>query len=258
MFSAMKEKDSRVMRRLLDPLQSPETDVNSTCFGLTPLLEACWGGYAEGVELLLRHPAIEVNCRSRHGSTPLLMACTHHRLRVVELLLGDPRVDINAQDSACVTPLWTACRWGYLDIAKRLLALEKPPLLDVQGRHYNGAFSTPMQIAVRQEHSEVSHLLMEFRNNPLAVGHRLRLEVVMPSAAGFFGLVVFLCEDLVRLRGSDPKDEVARRFFLMCLRLPLEMQMTVCLRAFRSTADIIFTQFSEPVFRALATSSWGP
>ena len=69
-------------------------------------------------------------------------------------------------------------------------------------------------------------------------------------------LVVFYSDSFVvineRLAHSD-----TRRFFSITSRLPLDLQMVLCNRAFGSPRDIILSRDSEPGFRLLArTTTW--
>ena len=57
------------------------------------------------------------------------------------------------------------------------------------------------------------------------------------------------------------KEEVAqadtKRFFRIMSRLPLDLQMVLCNRAFGSSKDIILSRDSEPGFQLLTrTTTW--
>ena len=57
------------------------------------------------------------------------------------------------------------------------------------------------------------------------------------------------------LRNSDgpgPADPKVKRFLTICAALPLELQMTLCNRMFRSPRNIVSTKDSEPAFKWLA------
>jgi len=90
----------------------------------------------------------------------------------------------------------------------------------------------------------------------VTVRNRLRRQ---PGLREYFighllALVVFYSDNSVvineRLVHSD-----ARRFFRQCARLPLEVQMIICSRAFGSPKDLILSRDSEPGFRCLARAT---
>jgi len=102
-------------------------DVNfvRTQFKSTALFRACLAGRARVVEVLLRHPLIDVNKPQNEGSTPLHGACQGSHLEVVRLLLNDPRVDVNGAqggDDDGATPFFEAVSEGERDILEVLMA----------------------------------------------------------------------------------------------------------------------------------------
>jgi len=70
-------------------------------------------------------------------------------------------------------------------------------------------------------------------------------------AAGIFALVVFLCDDLLRLKHPENTTN-STRFFQMASKLPLELQMLLCHRIVSSGQDTISRGSSERAFLTLA------
>jgi len=69
-------------------------------------------------------------------------------------------------------------------------------------------------------------------------------------AADYFALVVFLSDGLLQLK--DLPDSPAMRFFRIATRLHMDLQMTLCNRAFRSPAEVIATSKVEFALRCLS------
>jgi len=99
-------------------------------------------------------------------------------------------------------------------------------------------------------------LIDEYERDPVAVRHRLRRQPGLRESfiAHLFALVVFHSDSFVvineRLAHSD-----TQRFFRICTRLPLEVQMIICNQAFGSPKDIILSRDSEPCFQLLDRST---
>ena len=101
----------------------PDVNVNWTNpdkYQWTPLHAASLRGRVEVAKLLLAHPNIHVNLKSKFGETPFLLGCQISC--VVALLLKDPRVDVTLEDNKGCTPLWYASSSGKLDVIEWLIA----------------------------------------------------------------------------------------------------------------------------------------
>ena len=84
------------------------------CFGSTPLIAAAQNGPAAIVELLLKQPGINLNCKDEHGLTALHFACIFGRVDILELLLaGDSGRSLEARDSLGFSPLMCAVEGGH-------------------------------------------------------------------------------------------------------------------------------------------------
>ena len=75
-------------------------------------------------------------------------------------------------------------------------------------------------------------------------------------AAEVFALVIFLCDDLLRLKPALPASAItaaaaAARFFVISKRLPMELQMILCHFAVGSMKQNIRQKESELAFKLL-------
>ena len=77
-------------------------------------------GHDGVVELLLIHPAIDVNLATTDfGSTPLITASSWGRVKIVEHLLGHPQTDVNKKRASDgVTALDIASSNGHTDVVE--------------------------------------------------------------------------------------------------------------------------------------------
>jgi len=82
---------------------------------------------------------------------------------------------------------------------------------------------------------------------------RVKLELWLELAAEVFALVVFLSDDLLRIRLQEKAvSSAAARFFVIAAQLPLELQMVLCNRVVGSCKEIICWNDSELAFKDLA------
>ena len=206
-------------------------EAESEVSGWTALHIAARLGYHELAELLLAHPAINVNQRTRLESTALLEACYSGHYLVVRVLLGNPRIDVNLADAGDRTPLWWAAYKGHVDVVVWMLALrgvdldlERPGVfardlcLNGDGRRYSPldvvAEKKKTVVFMTQESTSSSsssrvdriyRILAGFvrshGGDPTVAQHRLRMDLGITEAriAEFFALVVFLCDDYLAL-----------------------------------------------------------
>jgi len=253
---------------LADPRFDPNKAKNE---GTTPFFIACQDGHKEVVSLLLADPTIDPNKPRDDGATPFCYACQNGH-KVVSLLLADPRIDPNMPINDQCTPLWFASCYGHLVVVQQLLASGRE--IDTrkrstfnnrtaaeQGRAMGTANKGDDETEEAYERSNTNgslcaNVIDEYERNPVAVRHRLRRQPGLRESfiAGLFALVVFHSDSFVvineRLAHPDTK-----RFVRICARLPLEVQMIICNRAFGSPKDIILSRDSEPCFQLLDRST---
>jgi len=143
---------------------------------------------------------------------------------------------------------------GHFNVIKWIL---------VDGRDVNpearwtGNNAKPAKVARQLNHLDIATLLEDFETNTLRVRHSLRkeFEIVEKEVSQVFALVIFVCDDYLKVRAHITRDKSAARFFSIMSRLPIELQMMICNRLFRSENDLVLTKFTEPAFIQLAMQS---
>jgi len=148
----------------------------------------------------LAHPAINVNALTSGGSTPFSLSCLNGQVSVVQLLLKDPRVDVTVADKGKCTPLWLVACFGNFEVVMWLIASGRDlGDLNKKGKWQDGK-STALEIATKENETEIASLLQRFMVNPAQTRHALRVELGRRDelAAEVFALVVFLCDNLLQ------------------------------------------------------------
>jgi hypothetical protein len=109
-------------------------------------------------------------------------------------------------------------------------------------------------------------LIDAYEKDPVGVRKRLRClpGIRAPYIGWMFALVVFFSDGFLHFpEQRDPKADhsdfkqlpntlspsEARRFFLICSKLPLDLQMVICNRMFGSAKDVILSRDSEAGFK---------
>ena len=271
-------------------LKFASVDVNlQQSEGATPLNIACQHNHVEIVKMLLADRRIDVNLPNSDGASPLFIVCQNGFCDLVELLVRDDRVDVNQGDHELCSPLWISSQNGHLLAVQMLLASGRE--IDRTGTSVAGGAEwknkTALQVASWASFStkwsyetekdlkrrglqcpQIVLLLTADERDPVATRHQLRqLPAVRgPYVGELLALVVFLADSFARLKTDEeitgsavtsPPDTTAqaRRFFVITNTLPLELQMLLCNRVFRSPRDVVLTKNSEPAFRKLGKSS---
>jgi len=101
-------------------------------------------------------------------------------------------------------------------------------------------------------------LIDEYERDPVAVRYRVQRQPGLREyfIGHLFALVIFHSDSFAVINERLARPDT-RRFFRLCARLPLEVQMVLCNRMFGSPKDIILSRYSEPGFQLLArTTSW--
>jgi ankyrin repeat protein len=244
---------------------NPTFNVNEVLYGhgYTALHFACRDDHHEIVSVLLMHPQINVNQKNNKGSTPFLLGCLNGRVEVVKILLKDSRVNINMADDNGCTPLLYASYDGYVEVIKWMIALRGDDLdldLDEKGK-YIGIEYSAIEVARKENKTEVVSLLERFTANPSQARHEFRFELglIDEDAAELFAMTVFLCDDFLRLKEPTTASYTVQTenaniicFFDMMSKLPMELQMVLCYRVFGSGKEIIKSKDSEIAFKSLA------
>ena len=112
---------------------------------------------------------------------------------------------------------------------------------------------TSLELAREQDFPEMISLLERFIANPVQTQYELRVVLGLPGslASQVFALVVFLCDDLLKIKETQTQTAIGR-FFAMAIRLPMELQMILCHGVAWSTKQNILSRDSEFSFKQLA------
>jgi len=193
---------------------------NSKFIEWTALHRACSSGSDSIVSLLLAHPDIDVNLKTKDGKTGFWLACSDGSASSVRLLLRDARVDVSLSDARGLTPLQRCVSQGYVDSIKwwivsgRTLDLNDPAFLASEGnsgvRKEKAAKSSEMRkggggpgAGDNKGKSEAMTLLHKFRENPEKSREEIRKEL---GIAGEFNspAIKNLLDSMLLLLPSDP------------------------------------------------------
>ena len=234
-----------------------------------PLLFAAWKGHLEVVSLLLADGRSDPNVCMQDGLTPLGMACEHGRVAVVTLLLTDERVDPNTKsENDPSSPLWFASQNGFLHLVRLMLASERSVDTRIMSDFDNRTASQQARWAATQppwSHIEfddherrrrdcplIADLIEAYEGNPLEVRWQLRFSPGIREryTGHMLAVVVFFSDGYLEI-GTEISSS-AKRFFALCACLPLDLQMVVCNRMFRSGKSVVSSRDSEPGFKWLA------
>lgn len=108
----------------------PVIDINARSLdGWTALHYAVSEGHYPIVDALLKAKA-KPDLTTSMKRTPLHIACLRNNLPIVELLTKHPSVDVNFQDSDFNTPLHIAAERGLIEIVQFLLDNKADPKIE--------------------------------------------------------------------------------------------------------------------------------
>jgi len=114
MLAAVRKGDAKTLTELIRK--------NPGGVGSTLLHHACLGDSRSAViPLLLVHPDIDVNVKTKCGETPFYFAC-YGRPSCAREMLKDSRVKVNEPHNNGDPPLYHAARYGHLDVIKWWIA----------------------------------------------------------------------------------------------------------------------------------------
>jgi len=216
---------------------------------------ACSGDSRSAViPLLLAHPGIDVNVKTKCGDSPFILACLYGFTSCVRELLKDSRVKVNETLNGGRTPLWYAAYNDHLDVIKWWIVSGREMDLGTPGDVY---MTDAIGAAKEEGYSEVVTLLERFKENPVKTRHVMRVELGLLDdlAAEMFALVVFVSDGLLHINDSTTTTPAAR-YFSIAAQLPLELQMVLCYRVMGSAKEIIAGKESDVAFKSLARKLW--
>jgi len=256
LFHAARTGNVTDFKRILE--ENPGLDINwqhPSYSNRTSLHIASQMGHHEIVKILLAHPLINVNILDEEGLIALSLACEEGNTEVVHLLCEDLRVEVNLTASKYgYIPLYLTVCFHSFESVKWLMALRGEDLDLGEKASYDGTnWTTSLEIAGELGFTEIISLLERFTANPAQVQYELRVELGLPAslASELFAVVVFLCDDLLKIRHVETQTS-AGRFFSIAAMLPMELQMLLCHRVVGSTKQNILSRDSEHSFRLLA------
>jgi len=113
--------------------------------------------------------------------------------------------------------------------------------------------TTPLDIARELKHTEIALLLERLAANPMLTQYELRVELRLPGsrASEVVALIVFLCDDLLKIKQIEAHTP-AGKFFAIASSLPMELQMILCHRVVGSKKENILSRDSELSFKHMA------
>jgi len=201
------------------------------------------------IPLLLAHPGIDVNVKTKYGYTPFYLACVCGYPSCVREMLKDSRVKVNEPGNYGRTPLWRAAFEGYLDIIKWWIASGR----EMDLRKPVNRITDAIGGAKKTGSTETATLLERFQRDATQTRHAMRVELgwYNEAAAEMFALVVFVSGGLLQIKDTTTPSP-AVRYFNIARRLPLELQMMLCYRMVGSGKEIIPGKESEVAFKELA------
>jgi len=249
MLAAVKKGDVKELAELIR--QDPGFNVNLDQDGDwgTLLHYACDNGSrSAAIRLLLAHPDIDVNVKTKDGATPFYLACGGYP-SCARLLLKDSRVKLNEPFKIGYTPLWHAACNGHLDVIKWWIASGREMNL---GKPGDDTKTDAIGGAKKYRKTLVVILLERFKGNQGETRHAVRLEIgwYNEAAAERFALVVFVSDGLLQIKDTTPSPTA--RYFEIARQLPLELQMMLCFRQVGSAKEIVSGKGREAAFKELA------
>lgn len=121
-FEAVLQNNTGEVRSLLRGHPSINVNWKTPDSGLAALHVACSNGYVQLMELLLKHPEIDLNLAADNGFTPLMFASQAAKVDALRVLLVDARVDSNKASPDGTTAIWLAAYQGKADFVKWMVA----------------------------------------------------------------------------------------------------------------------------------------
>lgn len=229
------------------------------------------------IRLFLSHPGVDVNCHNNWES-PMRMAIAHYNMDVFKILLDDPRITLfycdeesdGSEDDGFNNTLVLMIRYNKLEMMKYLVAARRfshfwhrtsttknfEIALSTLDTFVDGAnfHDNPLQA---ETYVGMYRLLRAMIENPWIARYNLRLKLGLPLAPDIFALVIFLCDDLLKLSVLEDERQgwgtakEHHRFFNMMKKLPIELQMIVCNMADGSPRQSIPLRYREEAFKDL-------
>ena len=153
-------------------LANPDLDFNNwrkeSWYQSTALNIAASTNSPNIVELLLRHPRVDVNVKNGLSTTSFALSVFLGLTDVAKVFLRDSRVDVLCPNVYGNTPIFLGCLNGHTVTVKWMLASGRTFDFGAMGSTEDGLRCTPLEIARRKGFSEIFDLLGKFERNPEA------------------------------------------------------------------------------------------
>jgi len=273
---------------------TPPPDMNAlSAKGFTLLMQACARGSTEVVKYLLADPRVDVQfacSESTGGFTAFDLAIFNLHEEVIRHFIASGReIGLNPNDAK------------FRSLLDDLRQYERRKLAEQRWHERNGdclgsfllysiLHGTEDDDTIKDQELVLFTLLQQFMKAPDLTRHQLRLSLGYRAAhiAELYGMIIFLCDGLFRLRALPklwvtrdnrlcpglvllstnmvtdqesngnlvglPLITPAHTFFSIVQRLPMELQMLVCHRVYDSTKEIVVQKESEGAFQHLVVS----
>lgn len=200
--------------------------------------------------LLLADPRLKINSTSAFAASVYAQGN-----ECLKMLLSHPRVDI-FQPFGGQSPLRIAVQYGDLEKVQYILAYGSE-MDSLAGR--DNYYAHALKLATRKslpgnDFEAIAATIAESRQDPREARMKLwRTIGIRESFIGtLFALIIFFTDGYVRL--SPSATPAVARFFGICSRFPMEIQMLLCSRVFGSRNDIVRSSDSAPAFELLESS----
>ena len=166
MLAAVGNGDAKDLDELMRQDPGFKVNMNLEEGGATLLHFACLESNSSAViPLLLAHPDIDVNVKTKFGATPFYFACVTGSTSCVREMLKDSRVKVNERNNSGHAPLWSAASNGYLDIIKWWIASGRE--MDL-GKPGDVSKTDAIGVAKKYGKTEVATLLERFKSDDAA------------------------------------------------------------------------------------------
>lgn len=232
---------------------SSDLDINwqySEHSNYTALHIAVVNNHLQMVQLLLKHPKIDLNGKDAYGNTPFTYSCwVPDRFDTLKLLLTDSRLDINTRDKYGYSPIWWICCNGLYLAIEWIIALRPDDIDDNKIGTDDTQQMNILEVARACNRVRTVDLLERFFNDRTRIVYNIRRELKIPKylAVDLFVLVILFSDDFLEFK--VPEDPKVKRLFLILKRLPIEIQMVCCHRIFGSSRNIIQSKDFEDGLR---------
>ena len=188
------------------------------------LYNASYHGNESLVSEILKRSVVDLNeTKDPLQRTPFWVACFKNRLGVFRLLLNDLRVDITKPATGGFSPLMQLANVGNERMIAEMVASGRDLKLHMV---YERGQLTALAISKARRFSKSTKILEHAETDPPKAIIECRKLIKMPLASRVCVLIVLHVDGYLDTRVEAKTNE--GRFFNICDKLPMELQMTVC------------------------------